>query len=442
MTNHEEVGGAILTLTATYTDSSIAEKHSLSPDSKTVIGRAPDCQIILDPHKYITVSRHHAEIKAIGDRWQIEDLKTTNGTFVNGSPVGSSQPLKSGDRITLGTTGPEFTFAIVQPQVTDTPLSQVIPFKETQPQLETKSPTELKLDLFDEEFARQVTSKPDTPALKIVKTTDSNQPKPGDSAVPNAGKSLWNLILVRELYSISRNGEPPLALAFSSDGQIIASATSDKAVKLCNVVDRLETATLKKQELTVKALAFSPDKQILASGSQNGAISLWNVASQTEIATLRQELAVKALAFSSDGQILASGSQNGAIELWNVVTRKKTVILSSEPKITSLSFSPDGTLLASGNEAGKVEVWNLTEEEATTVYNHPQSIMAIAFSPDGNVIASADARGRIKLWNLAIEEQIATLTVPGGHGAMAISADGRIVAGSDREGIIKLWQII
>ena len=258
MTNNEEAGWATLILKATFADDSIAKQHSLSPVSETVIGRAPDCQITLDPHKFITVSRRHAEIKLVNDRWQIEDLGTTNGTLVNGSPISKSHPLESGDCITLGTTGPEFTFNA----------PQVIPFKETQLQLEVKSPTRLKLDLDEDE---EVVATPETPAVSEVAEEVTPEPQ-GIAAEIGDSRSLWNLISVRESCSIFGNAEPPLALALSSDGQILASATTDKTVKLWNVAYQTEIATLTGHELAINALAFSFDRQTLASGSQNGSI--------------------------------------------------------------------------------------------------------------------------------------------------------------------------
>ncbi len=68
------------------------------------IGRLPECDVVLpDPG----VSRRHAEIRASGGRYEIADLGSTNGTFLNGEEVRTAE-LSDGDRITLGTTTLEF----------------------------------------------------------------------------------------------------------------------------------------------------------------------------------------------------------------------------------------------------------------------------------------------------------------------------------------------
>ena len=50
----------------------------------------------------VTVSRRHARITIRGSRASIEDLKSKNGTFVNGAPISGATPLKNGDEIRAG----------------------------------------------------------------------------------------------------------------------------------------------------------------------------------------------------------------------------------------------------------------------------------------------------------------------------------------------------
>lgn len=68
--------------------------------SPFLLGRAEDCQLQLP---YTGVSRHHARIQRSSDgNWQIEDLGSKNGTFVNGSAIGALVSLKNGDHLLLG----------------------------------------------------------------------------------------------------------------------------------------------------------------------------------------------------------------------------------------------------------------------------------------------------------------------------------------------------
>ncbi len=79
--------------------------YPLTAGTTVVIGRDPRCQIILDSQSYGGVSRQHAEISASArspSGWQICDLKSANGTFLNGQRLQGCQDLRSGDRLMLG----------------------------------------------------------------------------------------------------------------------------------------------------------------------------------------------------------------------------------------------------------------------------------------------------------------------------------------------------
>lgn len=65
---------------------------------RTRIGSLGDNDVVIDSE---VVSRYHAEIRSSRKKIEIDDLRSTNGTLVNGVPVESS-PLQPGDRIRIG----------------------------------------------------------------------------------------------------------------------------------------------------------------------------------------------------------------------------------------------------------------------------------------------------------------------------------------------------
>jgi hypothetical protein len=64
-----------------------------------VMGRSHRCDVVLDEP---SVSRQHARLVFRDGCWVLQDLQSTNGTTVNGVPVGRCQ-LQPGDELTLGT---------------------------------------------------------------------------------------------------------------------------------------------------------------------------------------------------------------------------------------------------------------------------------------------------------------------------------------------------
>jgi DNA-binding winged helix-turn-helix (wHTH) protein len=69
-------------------------------DGEHIAGRAAECSLVIDA---TTVSRHHARITVRSGAATVEDLDSTNGTHVNGTPVHSSTPLADGNELALGT---------------------------------------------------------------------------------------------------------------------------------------------------------------------------------------------------------------------------------------------------------------------------------------------------------------------------------------------------
>jgi pSer/pThr/pTyr-binding forkhead associated (FHA) protein len=69
------------------------------PGPKFLVGRAEDCQ--LRPRSD-QVSRRHCEILVEEGRVAVRDLKSRNGTLVNGEAVKGERELKAGDRLVIG----------------------------------------------------------------------------------------------------------------------------------------------------------------------------------------------------------------------------------------------------------------------------------------------------------------------------------------------------
>ncbi|MUL37867.1 PrsW family glutamic-type intramembrane protease [Gloeocapsopsis dulcis] len=93
----------------------IEQRYLLSTTQETVLGREPQCQIAVDPFLYSSVSRRHAKVEPVSSSssnltWQVCDLSSANGTYINGKRLQGCKVLRAGDRISLGEDGPEFIF--------------------------------------------------------------------------------------------------------------------------------------------------------------------------------------------------------------------------------------------------------------------------------------------------------------------------------------------
>ncbi len=78
----------------------LGRRYRLPPHGTLEIGRSSTADISM-PHVH-SLSRNHARLSHLGVEIQIEDLGSTNGTYVNDQPIVGGKPLRSGDRFQLG----------------------------------------------------------------------------------------------------------------------------------------------------------------------------------------------------------------------------------------------------------------------------------------------------------------------------------------------------
>jgi hypothetical protein len=67
-----------------------------------ILGREPGCDFSLDDQ---TVSSQHARLTYRKQQWWLEDLASTNGTFLNGEAVTTAVVITQGDELRLGLVG-------------------------------------------------------------------------------------------------------------------------------------------------------------------------------------------------------------------------------------------------------------------------------------------------------------------------------------------------
>ncbi len=194
----------------------------------------------------------------------------------------------------------------------------------------------------------------------------------------------------------------------------------------------------------VSVVAFSADGETLASGGEDNRIKLWRVSNGHQMQELEgHSQAVSSLAFSPDGSVLASGSFDRSIKLWRVAERDKSETLGMHPtaQVKGLSFSPDGRLLASTGNDG-IRIWKMDSRELLRFIPTKQGVLSAVFSPNGMLLASAGGTG-VNLWDLHTFKLRRSLG-GGSKGismSLAFSPDGGRLAGGGSDRIIRVWDV-
>jgi WD40 repeat protein/tetratricopeptide (TPR) repeat protein len=175
----------------------------------------------------------------------------------------------------------------------------------------------------------------------------------------------------------------------------------------------------------VVALDFSNDAKLLATAARDGTVRLWRVADGTVVATLPIEgEPISAVAFSDDGSRVAAGGVRGAVRVWNV--RDASFVRGQEVHalVAALSFTHDGKSLVV--VAGDAHLWSIEDNVSLTM--HAGSVGGHVAAADGRVELFGEGGGplrcRIGPWSYAAELCEGSIAVTPGMTARVLRGEG------------------
>jgi WD40 repeat protein len=291
-----------------------------------------------------------------------------------------------------------------------------------------------------------------------------------------------------------------LAVAYSPDGQLLATACADGRVQLWKAEGLQRVGEFLAHKGAVNGLAFSPNRRFLVTGGTDRTVRVWKVnalrgaRAEPVLNLTGHAAAVNGVAFSpGDGKRVASVGRDGAVQLWDTAAgRLERKFLGHDSEATCLAFSPTGDVLATGGGTGllrgEIKLWDVktgklrrehfglsdrvlsvalggsgqlaagSTDGLIRVWDDKLSseprrfradsryVTALAFHPkNDSQLVSAGRDGRLRFWNTTGGLESYQVQVPTRTGCATLRPDGRVVATAGKagqgRGPLNLWEV-
>ncbi|HEX5442400.1 MAG TPA: c-type cytochrome domain-containing protein [Pirellulales bacterium] len=218
-----------------------------------------------------------------------------------------------------------------------------------------------------------------------------------------------------------------LSLDFSPDGALLATggglASRRGQLKIFNVADgQLLREIPAAHRDTIHGVRFSPDGQLLATASADRLIKLFRVSDGSLVRTLEGHTHhVLGLAWQPDGKLLASCGGDQTVKLWNIETglcartmRGDTYRLGEyRREVTSISFIGDTEHLVTSSGDRSVRLHRTSSPRDVRAFREGASFMhAAAATSDGRLVIGGGRDGVLHVWNGENGNPVTTLAPP------------------------------
>ena len=263
---------------------------------------------------------------------------------------------------------------------------------------------------------------------------------------------VWNCATGKVIQRFNAHNGFVCSVTFHPDGKHLASVGADKRVKVWDLTS--EKSVFERRSDTVHvygaayAVAFSPDGNTIAAGSA-GDVRVWDWKDkdnpQPKSVFAGHDKRPICVAFSHDGRRLASGSWRGQVRLWDVEAGGKPLCTFTETHesrhpVCALAFRSDDGRLASASFNRRVDVWDTTTGGFLHSLAHSGIVQCVAFSPDGRRIASSGEDKIVRVWDATTGREVLGLHGHTSHcGCVAFSPDGHRLASASMDGTIRIW---
>ncbi|MFT5052566.1 MAG: WD40 repeat protein/serine/threonine protein kinase, partial [Chlamydiales bacterium] len=260
---------------------------------------------------------------------------------------------------------------------------------------------------------------------------------------------LWDLEAGTGISLPGHEGNPVVHAAFRPDGEMLATASLDRAVRLFDARTGELERTLRARFRPLRA-HWSPDGRQLFTLSNSADVHEWTAGNLAYGYRLRgHDGAVRWAAFTPDGERALSASGDGSLRLWATPAQapapdaldpgqELALFEDRGAPITGARFHPDGERFLAWAEDGRMLLWHLEQpQQPLSVFDHGAAVLDACFSAAGDRIASVDADGRGRVWSIDDPAPVLELDGPP-YGCLRFSLDGQLLLALSSESVVRV----
>ncbi|EAL19888.1 hypothetical protein CNBG0310 [Cryptococcus deneoformans B-3501A] len=252
---------------------------------------------------------------------------------------------------------------------------------------------------------------------------------------------LWEMPEFTPVHTLSISNEKISSVAVSASGEWLAFGAA-KLGQLLVWEWQSESYVLKQQGhyYDMNTLAFSPDGQNIATGGEDGKVKLWNASSGFCFVTFPEHTAaISTVEFAKQGQVLFTASLDGTVRAYDLIRYRnfRTFTSPTPVQFSALAVDPSGDVVCAGSQDSfEIYMWSVqTGKLLDILTGHTAPISGLAFSPTGNQLASSSWDRSIRLWSVFGRSRATEpIELSGEATALAFRPDGNEICASTLNG--------
>lgn len=245
------------------------------------------------------------------------------------------------------------------------------------------------------------------------------------------------------------------ACAITSDGRLAISASTDSTAKLWDLATRRCVGTLDNDERWATSCTVTRDGNHLVVGSDNGVIGIWDLSSQQRLSTLSGHDDYITACLTTSSAKIVSASRDGSVRVWDLETTECNHVLEAEARLPTARATPEhrwinaivvlhgGTQILAAAGDGSMAHWDIETGRCIRVFGAGQGrVDAMALLHDDQYVLCGMADGSVAIWDVV--QAVRVLVFRAHEGAVSVltnMAGGRRILTASQDSTIALWEL-